>query len=146
MREKLALALGSVLADAYVLLVRTHGFHWNVRGPQFPGLHALFETHYQELFPAIDEMAERIRALGYFAQCTMGDLTERASLDVGATADDADGKVRRLLQDNEAVGRACREVAELCDEVGDTATEDLMNARMTAHDKNAWMLRACLAD
>lgn len=143
-RRRVAEALVAVLADSYVLLARTHGCHWNVEGPQFPGLHELFEKQYQGLFAAIDEIAERIRSLDLYAPSSLGDMAANSRLDVDASADDASGMLRLLIADNEALARACREVAALCGDAEDTATEDLMNARIAAHDANAWMLRASL--
>lgn len=141
-RERLSIALGGILADSYVLLARTHGFHWNVIGPQFPGLHELFETQYKEIFVAIDEIAERIRALGFFAPGELNAFIERTSLNRNSQAHDAEAMLAVLIQDHEAVVRACRQIIGLCDETGDTVTEDLMNERIAAHEKAAWMLRA----
>jgi starvation-inducible DNA-binding protein len=143
-RRRVARHLSRVLADSYVLLARTHGCHWNVVGPQFPGLHDLFETQYREIFGAIDEIAERIRALGYFAPANFGAMAREATIDVDETAEDAESMLEMLVADNEALARGCREVVEVCDQTDDSATEDLMNARIAAHDNHAWMVRACL--
>lgn len=141
-RRNLAHALGEVLADSYVLMARTHNFHWNVVGPQFPGLHALFEEQYKELFGAIDVIAERIRSLGFVAPGTLSDFVERSNLDASQTAEDADAMLASLVEGHEMAGRACRKVVELCGETGDSVTEDLMNARIGTHEQFAWMLRA----
>lgn len=148
-RQKLAQGLGLVLADSYVLLGRTHGFHWNVTGPQFPGLHTLFEDEYKDLQQAVDEIAERIRALGFFAPGSLESFVQLSRLAADGRSNDevpdAQAMCRLLAQDHEQVARGCREVVELCEEAEDTVTEDLLNDRIAAHEKAAWMLRASLA-
>ncbi len=143
-RRAVAQNLSRVLANSYVLMASTHGCHWNVVGPQFPGLHELFEKQYKDLFNAIDDIAERIRALGYFAPANFAAMAAEATIEVDQTANDAEAMLKMLTAANEALARLCREVEEVCDDNDDTATEDLMNARIAAHDGNAWMLRACL--
>ncbi len=143
-RRQLAEALAPVLADSYVLLGKTHGFHWNVTGPQFKALHDLFEKLYQDLFAAVDDVAERIRALGILAPTSLNAFTAIATLPEVDEVPDAETMLRLLVADNEAVSRQARRVAELAQRLEDGATEDLMNARMAAHDEAAWMLRASL--
>ena len=65
--EKVIHALSGLLADSYTLYLKTHNYHWNVTGPQFVTLHGMFEKHYNELALAVDQIAERIRALGHAA-------------------------------------------------------------------------------
>lgn len=141
-RKRLADGLGTVLANSYVLLGKTHGFHWNVTGPHFHSLHEMFEEQYQDLQDAVDEIAERIRALGYVAPGSLSDFLRLADVTDTRKAPDAMEMVRQLTEDNEAVSRSCQQVIGLCDETDDTVTEDLMNGRKAAHDKAAWMLRA----
>ena len=143
-RRQLSDGLAQVLAESYVLMGKTHGFHWNVVGPQFGSLHGLFEEQYTDLFNAIDEVAERIRALSFFAPGSLGQFKKISSIDDETSAPDAETMLRQLVEDNETVVRACRHVVGLCDEAGDTVTEDLMNERMEAHEKAAWMLRASM--
>jgi starvation-inducible DNA-binding protein len=144
-RKLLADGLSQVLADSYTLLGKTHGFHWNVTGPEFPGLHEMFEHQYEDLQKAVDEIAERIRALGFLAPGSLTQFLKLTDIKDEEGAPDTEGMLRQLVNDNELASRACRKVVSSCEEVGDTSTEDLMNARITAHEKAAWMCRASLS-
>ncbi|MDX6750705.1 Dps family protein [Geminicoccaceae bacterium 1502E] len=143
-RKALAEGLAQVLADSYTLLGKTHGFHWNVTGPQFPGLHPLFEEQYRDLQDAVDEIAERIRALGHFAPGSLGQFLARTAVDDEKGVPAAQDMLKQLAKDNELLARQCRKVVETCDKTDDTVTEDLMNGRIAFHEKAAWMLRASL--
>lgn len=144
-RKMLSDGLAQVLGDSYTLLGKTHGFHWNVTGPEFPGLHELFEHQYEDLQEAVDEIAERIRALGFWAPGSLTQFLKLTGITDEEGAPGAEEMLRQLVNDNELVSRSCRKVVETCEEVGDTATEDLMNKRITAHEKAAWMCRASLS-
>ena len=122
----------------------THGFHWNVVGPQFHSLHEMFEEQYQDLQDAVDEIAERIRALGFLAPGSLSQFLKLTSIKDEHEAPKAQDMLRELVEDNETVVRACRGVVRICHEADDTVTEDLMNQRLRAHEKAAWMLRASL--
>lgn len=143
--REVALALGKLLADTHALYLKTHGYHWNVRGPEFPALHALFESQYRELWGALDEIAERIRALGALApqgQTSMANLTGLKDGD----AHFADQEMLRdLLADHEQVCATIRNAIETAEADEDVGTVDLLTERLRAHEKHAWMLRATLA-
>lgn len=141
-RKAVAAALSHVLADTYALYLKTHAYHWNVTGADFPQLHALFETHYRDMWDALDEIAERIRALGVFTPPS-GRLASLSSI----PADEADPPpaaqmVRNLLDGHEALIRRAREALETADDADDAASEDLLTQRIRTHEKTAWMLRA----
>ena len=135
-RETVAKGLSKLLADSYSLYLKTHNYHWNVTGPQFNSLHTMFETQYTELAAAVDEIAERIRALGHLAP---GSYTEFAK------TKSANEMIKDLVEGQEAVVRTCREIFPAADEAGDEPTADLLTTRMQLHEKNAWMLRSLLA-
>lgn len=142
-RNAVADAIGGVLADTYALYAKTHGFHWNVTGPQFQTLHTLFEEQYNELWAALDELAERIRALGAFAPGDLGAFAERASLDrAPETPPGGEEMIGLLLADHEAVARRIRDAIEVADEADDNASEDMLVQRLQVHEKTAWMLRS----
>jgi starvation-inducible DNA-binding protein len=143
-RKALADGLAKVLADTYTLLGKTHGFHWNVTGPQFHSLHQMFEEQYTDLTGAVDELAERIRALGYFAPGSLSQFLKLTTIQDEHGVPDARAMIEQLVRDNETVTQACRQVVEICDQANDTVTEDLMNGRMDAHEKAAWMLRSSI--
>ncbi len=134
--------LAKVLADTFVLYLKSHGYHWNVVGPHFRSLHNMFEEHYTALFEATDELAERMRALGALAPGSMGEMLELASLKDHEPTDDAMTMVRNLQRDHEAIATTIRPLAEAAEEAGDGATADLYNARLSWHEEAAWMLRS----
>ena len=125
-------------------MAKTHGFHWNVTGTQFSALHALFEEQYKDLFGAVDEIAERMRALGFFAPGGLGQFKQLATLSDEQGVPSAEEMLRKLTADHDAMARSCREVIEICHEMDDSVTEDLMNDRVATHEKMGWMLRASL--
>jgi starvation-inducible DNA-binding protein len=143
-REAIAGGLARVLADSYTLYLKTHNYHWNVTGPQFNTLHQMFETQYTELAQAVDEIAERIRALGYPAPGSYRDYAGLTSIEEDTDAPDAESMIRRLVAGQVAVVRTAREVFPLADEAHDEPTADLLTQRMQVHEKNAWMLRSLL--
>lgn len=142
--EEVAKAFSRMVAETYLLLVKTHGFHWNVRGPLFKPLHDLFEQQYRELFEAADVLAERVRALGFFAPGSTADFAELAETREQRDIPDAEAMVRELAADHERLAAAFREIAQLCERVGDLASQDIANERVQVHDKAAWMLRSSL--
>ena len=144
---KVADGLSHFLADAYTLYLKTHGFHWNVTGPMFNSLHTMFEGQYTEQWTALDEIAERIRALGFFAPASYAEFVKLASIKETSTADkvpDWKGMVTQLLAGNEALCKAARKVLKTAVDAGDDPTADLMTGRLQVHEKNAWMLRSLL--
>jgi starvation-inducible DNA-binding protein len=140
-RQTVADALGRLLADTYVLYVKTQNFHWNVTGPRFPQLHVLFQQQYEELAAATDDIAERIRALGHHAPGTMAEFLKMASVKEPAAGLDAEAMVRALAADHETVTRDARKAQREIQDAGDEESNDLVIGRLAAHGKAAWMLR-----
>ena len=137
---KIAGGLARLLADTYAVYLKTHGYHWNVRGPAFASLHTLFMTQYTEMWTAIDEIAERIRALGELAPqgyAAFGNLTSIRDGDPTKTAEEM---LRELVADNEALIATAKAARDGADDV----TAAVIDARVQAHEKHAWMLRASL--
>lgn len=145
-REQIAEGLSRALADSYTLYLKTHNFHWNVTGPQFQALHAMFEQHYSELALAVDELAERIRALGVYAPGSYAQFSKLTSISEETGIPDSEEMVRQLVHGHEAVARTARGVLPAAQEAGDEATVDLLVGRMKVHEKTAWMLRSMLAE
>lgn len=144
--ESIVKALRQVVADKYFLLGETHLCHWNVRGPGFFALHQAFEEQYTELFTAIDEVAERIRALGAFAPGGIGKLEEMAGLTgIGENAN-ANDMVTHLTKINRKLVSDMEKARDIAGDSGDNETEDLMIARIQVHEKTIWMLESYLAD
>ena len=146
-RAKIADGLSRFLADSYTLYLKTHNFHWNITGAMFNSLHTMFETQYTEQWTALDEIAERIRALGFNAPGSYREFVSLTSIpeEPGLT-DSADWRemVRQLVIGNEAVCRTARKVLDIADDADDAPTEDLLTQRLQTHEKYAWMLRSLL--
>ena len=146
-RRRIAEGLSRFLADSYTLYLKTHNFHWNVTGPMFNALHVMFETQYTEQWNALDEIAERIRALGFNAPGSYAEFTRLSSIpEEPGLSDAADWRemVRQLTVGNEAVCRTARKVLKTGDDAGDDPTVDLLTQRLQTHEKYAWMLRSLL--
>lgn len=143
-REAIADELSKVLADSYMLYLKTHNYHWNVTGELFHSLHEQFEEQYTELADAIDEIAERIRALGYRAPGTFNEFQELTSIKEEQDEPEALEMVRRLALGNEQLLRTARQALEPAKEADDEATIDLLTQRLHVHSKTAWMLRSHL--
>ena len=146
-RRKVAESLSAFLSDSYTLYLKTHNFHWNVTGPMFNTLHTMFEAQYTEQWTALDEIAERIRALGFNAPGSYREFVKLTSIaeEPGLT-DSADWRemVRQLVSGNEAVCRTARKVLEQAEKAGDAPSDDLLTQRLQTHEKYAWMLRSLL--
>jgi starvation-inducible DNA-binding protein len=143
-RKAVADGLSQLLADTYTLYLKTQNFHWNVTGPQFRALHELFEEQYTELAKAVDEIAERIRALGHPAPGTFARFRELTTIEEDGGVPAADDMTRQLSIGHEAVDRTARNVFALADEAEDQVTMDMLVERMQIHEKTAWMLRSLL--
>lgn len=141
-RAKAADELKKLLADTYTLYLKTHNYHWNVTGPSFATLHTLFMTQYTELWTAVDEVAERIRALGDVAPGTYKDFASLTSVTEDKSLPDAKGMVKNLVLGHEAVVKTARNVLQVANEAGDDATADLATQRIRIGEKTAWMLRS----
>jgi starvation-inducible DNA-binding protein len=146
-RAKIAQGLSKLLADTYTLYLTTHNFHWNVTGPMFNQLHAMFMVQYTELWNAVDPIAERIRSLGHPAPGSYAAYGALSSIpDAPATPPKALDMVRILVSGHEAVARTARAVFALANKANDQPTADLLTQRLDVHEKTAWMLRSLLEE
>jgi len=143
-RQKIAGGLAHLLADSYTLYLKTHNFHWNVTGPMFQTLHTMFEQQYTELATAVDEVAERIRALGVHAPGSYKAFAALSSIEEAEDVPAAEEMVRQLVDGHEAVAKTARSVFPAAEEGRDEVTADLLTQRMNVHEKTAWMLRSLL--
>jgi len=144
-RQEIASGLSRLLADSYTLYLKTHNYHWNVTGPQFNTLHTMFEDQYTELAAAVDEIAERIRALGIKAPGSYSAFTDLTDIAEGSGDENAEEMLRQLVIGQETVARTAREAFPAAEAASDEPTADLLTQRMQIHEKNAWMLRSMLA-
>lgn len=143
-RQQIAGGLTRLLADTYTLYLKTHSYHWNVTGPRFRDLHLLFEEQYTELAAAVDDIAERIRTLGYPAPGTFREYLELTAIEEIAGAPAAEEMLRDLVTAQEILVRTCREILPTAQQANDESTASLVADRMAIHEKAAWMLRSLL--
>lgn len=143
-RHGIADGLSRLLASTFTLYLKTHYFHWNVVGMQFVSLHELFDKQYNELFLAVDVIAERIRALGFHAPGTYTEYQKLSLVQEAKSLPPASEMIRELLTDHEIITRNARELFDLAEKAGDEATLDLITDRLDEHEKSAWMLRSLL--
>jgi starvation-inducible DNA-binding protein len=144
-KRECAAALSKVLSDTFVLYLKTHNFHWNVQGPQFIGLHEMFEEQYRDLWNSIDDIAERIRALGQPALGTTGQFKQLAEIKENDRIPAAMEMLRELVGDNETATRTIRAALSTAQGAGDEATTGLLADRLTYHEKQLWMMKSMLA-
>ncbi|MDY0746202.1 Dps family protein [Paucibacter sp. R3-3] len=146
-RSAIAQGLSRLLADTYTLYLTTHNFHWNVVGPMFNSLHAMFMAQYTELWNAVDPIAERIRSLGHAAPGSYAQFASLSSLkDAPSTPPKAMDMIRILVEGHEGVARTARELFPAVDKADDQPTADLLTQRLAIHEQTAWMLRSLLEE
>jgi starvation-inducible DNA-binding protein len=143
-RREIAEHLSRLLADSYTLYLKTHNYHWNVTGPLFNTLHSMFEVQYTELAAAVDEIAERIRALGVRAPGSYKEFADLASVRESGGGETATDMIRELVEGQETVVRTARQAFPVASVANDEPTADLLTQRMQLHEKNAWMLRSMI--
>lgn len=144
MSNNLTKSLEIALADSYALALKTQNYHWNVEGPNFSSLHALFEEQYNELLPAIDEIAERIRTLGFKAPASYKEFEKLTTIKEGDSSLDENAMVKDLFDSQQQIAVSLKSALEVAQDAGDEVTTDLMIGRLATHEKNAWMLRSSL--
>ncbi len=135
-------ALNNILADTYVLAVKTHAAHWNVTGPSFNGLHLAFEAQYGQLIVGADILAERLRALAQPAPMGMNALLQSSSITEAIPGTDGMVLARALAADHRAIAKTCVSAASAAEDGDDSATADMLITRVEEHEKTAWMLEA----
>lgn len=143
--KEVADGLMDFLADTYSLYLKTQNFHWNLVGPHFYPLHVLFEKHYEDMAEAVDEIAERIRALGQYAEGSFSAFKKRSSIPEESKPIQTEVMVKRLIEGHEIISRHGRELISLCQDQHDEISADLVIKRLSFHEKAAWMLRSHLS-
>jgi starvation-inducible DNA-binding protein len=144
---EVAKTLNILLADEHVLYIKTRKAHWNVEGPDFLSIHRFFEEQYKQLEEIIDDIAERIRTLGHYAEATLAGFLEETHLsEETREKNNSAGFIRFLLEDHETIIMSLRaNVDRFNDELKDAGTSDFITGLLETHEKMAWMLRAHLA-
>ncbi len=142
--KKIARALSRVLADTYLVYLRTQNYHWNVTGPNFQALHTMFQNQYEALAAAADEIAERIRALGVTAPGSFEEFSKLASVKEVPQPSTAEAMIRSLIEGHESIAKTARAAFAVSEEEHDAVTVDLMVERMDEHQKTIWMLKSSI--
>lgn len=144
-REMLAELMGRSLASSYVLYHKTHAFHWNVTGPMFYSVHKLTEEQYKDLANAVDDIAERIRAIGFAAPTGLTEYIKESAVEDVTTAKEAGEMILELAKDHQRVATQLRNAVHEAEKADDVFTADLLTARIGAHEEAAWMLNSLVA-
>ena len=142
--KKVAESLKSALSDTYVLYLKTQNYHWNVTGPSFRSLHLMFQEQYNDLFLAVDLLAERIRALGEKAPGSFAIYGELTSIKEGNEDLDANSMVKELLADQDKIVQTLQKTLSEAKNADDEVTVTIVTDRIEIHQKNSWMLRSSL--
>lgn len=142
--DEIVKCLSELLATSYTVYLKTHNYHWNVTGPMFTTLHTLFETEYTELALAVDEIAERIRAMGARAPGSYSEYIKLSAVTEDTDSPAALEMIKVLVRDQQSIVEVAKRVVAAAEEAGDPATADLGTRRIDIHEKNAWMLRSHL--
>lgn len=144
-RKAITDGLSALLADSYMLYIKTHNFHWNVEGPMFNTLHTMFMDQYTELWNALDTLAERIRALGEYAPGSYKQFAALTSIEESDKVPKAEKMIQELIKGHETVIQTARKLLPICDDAHDDVTAGVLTDRLEIHEKTSWMLRSLLA-
>ncbi len=143
--KKITESLNQLLADTYVLYLTTHNFHWNVTGPMFTSLHAMFMEQYTELWNAVDPIAERIRTLGYYVNGSYSNFSKTTKLkEAPETHISSNEMLKMLIEGHEKIIVSIRSYLSSLENSSDDSTIDLLTQRLNVHEKTSWMLHAIL--
>jgi len=144
-RKQITDGVSALLADSYMLYIKTHNFHWNVEGPMFNTLHVMFMDQYTELWNALDTLAERIRALGEYAPGSYKQFAALTSIEESDKVPKAEKMIADLIRGHEIVIQTARKLLPICAECHDDVTAGILTDRLEIHEKTSWMLRSLLA-
>lgn len=141
-RKKVVDSLSNLLADTYALYLKTQNFHWNMVGEPFIGLHLLLEKQYDDLADATDEIAERIRALGHYAEGSFSQFQKRTKITEEKKKVSWKEMIKKLVKGNELIAKRYRPFIHLAQDANDDMSADMVIKRITTHEKAAWLLRS----
>lgn len=143
--QQIALIMNKILADEMIVYAKTRNYHWNYEGDNFMEMHKFYEGQYEELADVVDDIAERIRSLGHFAEGRLKEYLKLTDLEEQAPTPDQQKQVKNLLDDHETMVRYIREQVNIVqDKLKDAGTADFLTGLMEKHEKMAWMLRSYL--
>ena len=143
--KEVASVLNKILADEYLLYTKTRNYHWNIEGSNFMEMHLFFESQYNTIDEAIDEIAERVRQIGHYAQGRLKDFIKQSQLVEQEYTTDQKSQLKNLLDDHEAIIRFLRlHITIFTDKYKDAGNADFITGLMQKHEKMAWFLRSYL--
>jgi starvation-inducible DNA-binding protein len=143
--KAVALILNQLISDEQVLFAKTRNYHWNIESPSFMELHKFYEGQYTELAETIDEIAERVRKIGHYAEGRLKDYLKLANLEEGEYTSDQKTQLKNLLDDHETIIRGIRgHISKVEDDHNDIGTADFLTGVLKQHEQWAWMIRAYL--
>ena len=143
--QAVAEKLNRLLADEFLLSLKTRNYHWNVEGSNFMEMHKFYEGLYDELDEVIDEVAERTRAIGHYSQGRMADFLKTATLEEQPYTNDQQKQLKDLLSDHETIIKYLRKDIDLFqDKYKDAGNTDFITGLMQKHEKWAWFIRSYL--
>ena len=141
--QSIALELNKVLADEFILYAKTRNYHWNVEGSNFMEMHKFYESQYEQLDEIIDNVAERIRQLGHYAEARLKDYLELSHLEEQEYTNEQNAQLKNLLEDHESIIINLRKLINLfTDKYKDAGTTDFVTGLMEQHEKMAWFIRS----
>ena len=144
-RQAVAVSLNQLLADEHVLYNKTRNYHWSVEGPSFMEFHKLYEAQYTVLAESIDQIAERIRTIGHFAEGRLKELLKLTSLEEPEAPTDQAQQIENLEADHETIITKLRKlITDFDEKYKDIGSSDFVTGLLKQHEKMAWMLRSYL--
>ena len=144
-KEKIAEALAKLLAETYVLALKTQNYHWHIKGQHFYSLHNLFEEQYDELNDCIDEIAERIRMLGFVSPATFKEFLALSEISEGDSSKDALAMLNDLIESHEQLSKTANNLSKVAGDNDDAVSAGIADERKAAHDKAVWFLKSIIA-
>ena len=143
--DELTKSLSACHANTFIMYYKAHAFHWNVEGMFFPTYHGFFGDLYEELFGAVDPMAEEIRALGSYAPTSLTELYKNCTLEESTTrGTEIKSMLEELISDNEQIIACLTKTFDLANSVNNQGLADFVAGRLDVHKKHAWMLKSCV--
>jgi starvation-inducible DNA-binding protein len=131
-----------VLADTFALYLKTHNFHWNVEGSNFPQYHSFFDTLYNELWEATDAIAEHIRALNEYAPGSFSRFGSLTNIKDEMRILSAEEMIKILYEDNETVLKTIKDAYNEAEKASEIGLSNFLQDRYDTHKKHSWMLRS----
>ncbi|MDN3656103.1 DNA starvation/stationary phase protection protein [Ferruginibacter paludis] len=137
--------LNKLLADEVVLYIKARNYHWNIEGINFSEMHQFYEQHFNDLDEIMDQVAERIRAVGHYTEARLADYLKLTNLIENDYTNSQENQLKYLLESHETIINNLRRLIPLfADKHKDLGSSDFVTQLLGKHEKMAWMVRAYL--